>query len=38
MSENAIDETTLREALAPTGYRVLSVQTKPYEKKGLFGR
>lgn len=38
LSENAIDETTLREALAPTGYRVLSVQTKPYEKKGLFGR
>ena len=36
--ENGFDEAALRAALAPTGYRVLSVQTEPYEKKGLFGR
>ena len=31
--ENGFDEAALRAALAPTGYRVLSVQTEPYEKK-----
>lgn len=36
--ENGFDEAALRAAVAPTGYRVLSVQTEPYEKKGLFGR
>ncbi|MCD8363972.1 MAG: cation transporter [Lachnospiraceae bacterium] len=35
LSETEIDETKLREAIEATGYRVLSVKTEPYEKKGF---
>ena len=40
ISENALDESTLREAIGKTGYKVLEVKTEPYEKKkfSLFGR
>lgn len=36
ISENEIDEGRLREAIEKTGYKVMSVQAEPYEKKGLF--
>lgn len=38
ISEGPLDETLVREALAPTGYKLLSMESEPYEKKGLFGR
>ena len=38
LTEQAPDEAALRAALAPTGYRVLGVETKPCEKRGLFHR
>lgn len=37
LSEQPLDEQTLRAAIAETGYDVLSVSAKPYEKHGLFG-
>ena len=36
LSEQPIDESALRAAIADTGYEVLSVSSKPYEKHGLF--
>lgn len=38
ISEYELDEAALRAAIEKTGYRVLSVQTESYTKKGLFGR
>lgn len=40
LADSAPDETALRQAVDATGYRVISVQTEPYEKKGFwpFGR
>lgn len=38
ISEQEIGEAALRTAIEKTGYRVLSVQTESYTKKGLFGR
>lgn len=37
LSERPLDETALRAAIGETGYDVLSVSAKPYEKHGLFG-
>ena len=39
ISDEPLDESLLRAALAPTGYTLLSVTTEPYEKKSfrLFG-
>lgn len=37
LTEQPIDEARLRAAIDATGYKVLSVQSEPYEKKGLFG-
>ena len=37
LTENDIDEGTLRSAIGATGYEVKSVSREPYEKKGLFG-
>ena len=37
LAEEPIDETALRAAIDATGYKVLSVESEPYEKKGLFG-
>jgi copper chaperone CopZ len=36
ISEQDIDEATLREVIDKTGYTVRSVKTEPYVKKGLF--
>lgn len=40
ISGEALDETALRDAIGKTGYKVLGVQSAPYEKKrfSLFGR
>ncbi len=37
LAETDISEEQLRTAIEPTGYRVLDVESRPYEKKGLFG-
>ena len=36
LCENRLDEDALRSAISATGYQVLSIQSAPYEKKGLF--
>lgn len=40
ISENKIDEEAVKKAIDDTGYKVLSIETQPYEKKkfSLFGR
>ena len=40
ISEERLDKSTLCEEIYKTGYKVLDVQTEPYEKKGfsLFGK
>ncbi len=38
LTEDAVDENIIKEAIAATGYDCLSVAAEPYEKKGLFGR
>lgn len=38
ISENPLDESDLRKAIDATGYTVISVDTEPYAKKGLFRR
>ena len=38
LTETAVDESVLKNAIAATGYTCLSVSSEPYEKKGLFGR
>lgn len=37
ISENPIDEAKLTAAVEATGYKLVSVSSEPYEKKGLFG-
>ena len=37
ISEEPLDEGTLRAAISDTGYLVLVVTAEPYVKKGLFG-
>lgn len=36
IAETDINEQQLRTAVEKTGYKVLSVHSEPYEKKGLF--
>ena len=36
ITEKDIPEQELKDAIAKTGYEVLSVNSEPYEKKGLF--
>ncbi len=36
VSEDALDETKLRETVAATGYTLSGITSEPYEKKGLF--
>lgn len=40
ISENPLDEKSVRDAIGKTGYKVLEVKTVPYDKKrfSLFGR
>ena len=37
LSEQPLDMEALRTAIAETGYSITGVQSRPYEKKGLFG-
>ena len=37
LTEEPIDEAAVRAAIDATGYRVVSVESRPYEKKGLLG-
>ena len=37
ITEEAVDESLLREAIAATGYTCLAVTAEPYEKKQPFG-
>ena len=36
ITEKDIPEQTLKDAIAKNGYEVVSVNSEPYEKKGLF--
>ncbi len=38
LTEAAVDENLLKDAIAATGYACLGMDSAPYEKKGLFGR
>ncbi len=38
IADNEISKEDLEKAVSDTGYRILSVKTEPYEKKGLFGK
>ena len=37
VSEEPLDEDSLRKAIADTGYELTSISSEPYVKKGLFG-
>ena len=37
LTENKLNEADLRAAIEETGYKVLSVTSEEYQKKGLFG-
>lgn len=36
LTEQEIDEQALRQVIDATGYRVSSIRSEPYQKKGLF--
>jgi len=40
ISDSPLDEASLKEAIGKTGYKVLDIQSTPYEKKrfSLFGK
>ena len=38
LTDEPVDEETLKAAIDATGYPCLGVESAPYEKKGLFGR
>lgn len=38
LTEEAVEPDSLKAAINETGYTCLSVESAPYEKKGLFGR
>ena len=38
LSDSEISREELENALRDTGYRIISYESKPYEKKRLFGR
>lgn len=38
ISETQPDEEAIKNAITAQGYRVTSVETRQYEKRGLFGR
>ncbi|MDD3279103.1 MAG: heavy-metal-associated domain-containing protein [Lachnospiraceae bacterium] len=38
ISENPLNGQKLSDVIAATGYTLVSVDTEPYEKKGLLGR
>lgn len=38
LTEEAVDTALIKAVIDETGYTCLSVESAPYEKKGLFGR
>lgn len=38
ISENILDEEKIKETVKATGYTLLEIESRPYEKKGLFFR
>ena len=36
ISEDPIEEAAVKDAIAPTGYKLEGISSEPYEKKGLF--
>lgn len=38
LTEEPVEEETLKNAIEETGYHYVSMSSEPYEKKGLFGR
>ena len=38
ITEEPLEEEALKKAIADTGYELVSMQTEPYVKKGLFHR
>lgn len=38
ISKEPLDEDEIRNAVAPTGYKVISVSSEEYQKKGLFSK
>ncbi len=38
LTEEPVDEITLKKAIDETGYSCLSVESSPYEKRGIFHR
>ena len=38
LTDKTVDEEGLRKGIADTGYRVLSLSSETYEKRGLFAR
>ena len=38
LTEEAVDESRLKDAIAATGYTCLFMKSDPFEKKGLFNR
>ena len=38
LTEEAVDNDSLKTAVDATGYTCLGIESAPYEKKGLFGR
>ena len=37
ITENELTRRDIEKAISETGYRILSMKTEPYEKKGLLG-
>ena len=37
LTEGSVDSAKLKEAIDATGYKFISCESAPYEKKGLFG-
>ncbi len=37
ISDTEIDQNRLRDVIDSTGYKLMSIASTPYEKKGLFG-
>ena len=38
LTDEAVDTDSLKNAIDATGYACMSVESVPYEKKGMFGR
>jgi len=38
ISDEPLDEEAIKAAVEPTGYTLTSIESEPYQKKGLFSR